>query len=421
MNILVIPSGTEVAHEIVRSLVGVKNINVYGANSVDSYTEIDKENITIGIPYINDNNFIPSIIEICKLNNITHIFPAHDDASLKLTKNQHQLNAKVVSSCYKTNEICRSKRKTYQLLKDIIRVPMIYDFRSQDLEFPLFSKPDTGQGSVGVKKIENIKDLDLVTDSDILCEYLPGNEYTVDCVTDSFGELIFAGARLRRSTRNGIAVETELVDDNEQFFTFAYSINKKLNLRGAWFFQVKEDKNGDLCLLEVATRIAGSMITNRFVGINFSELSILISNNIPVSVLQQNFKVKLFRNLAFQFQVDLKFDHIYTDFDDCLIFEDKVNSELVSFLYNELNNHKKITLITRHSGDLNKKLKELRLYALFDEIIHITNGDKKSNYILNANSIFIDDSFSERKDVSDSLGIPCFSVDMIRGLNCRTK
>ena len=35
-----------------------------------------------------------------------------------------------------------------------------------------------------------------------------------------------------------------------------------------------------------------------------------------------------------------------------------------------------------------------------------------------SDAIFIDDSFKERKDVSSKLGIPCFSVDMIRGLCC---
>ncbi|MEO0037347.1 MAG: hypothetical protein RIQ59_558, partial [Bacteroidota bacterium] len=36
-----------------------------------------------------------------------------------------------------------------------------------------------------------------------------------------------------------------------------------------------------------------------------------------------------------------------------------------------------------------------------------------SNYILNADSIFIDDSFAERKDVYDNLKIPVFGVDFL--------
>ena len=42
----------------------------------------------------------------------------------------------------------------------------------------------------------------------IVCEYLPGEEYTVDCFSDREHGLLFAGARVRRRTRNGISVNT---------------------------------------------------------------------------------------------------------------------------------------------------------------------------------------------------------------------
>ena len=81
-----------------------------------------------------------------------------------------------------------------------------------------------------------------------------------------------------------------------------------------------------------------------------------------------------------------------------------------------MNNKIRVTLLSRHLGDIYKQLERFRLTNLFDRIIHIGENNKKSDYIDNYNAIFIDDSFSERKDVYINCQIPVFSVDMIEVL-----
>jgi predicted ATP-grasp superfamily ATP-dependent carboligase len=416
LNILIVPSGTEIAHEIIRSLQDVKNITLFGANSVPSFSDLPQKNVKHGIPYIEEAGFITAIEETIIDYGITHVFPAHDSAAVKLSQYAESLSAKVISSSFETNEIARSKRKTYKKLSGIVNVPDFFEKNVTDLHFPLFAKPDIGQGSVGAKVIESQLEVEALGDNDLLCEFLPGDEFTVDCVTDSQGNLLYSQARLRCQMRNGIAIETQNVRDNEKFAAFASKINSTISFKGGWFFQVKKDINNELCLLEVSTRIAGSMITSRFNGINFAELSLLIAENIPVSVLDNKLDVKLYRNLSFQFQTSLAYQTIYTDFDDCLLLGNTINEDLIALLFNALNQQKKVVLITRHAGDLSKKLQELRITNIFDEIIHITNGEPKSKFIKDKNSIFIDDAFSERKEVSEILGIPCFAIDMIKGL-----
>ena len=70
-------------------------------------------------------------------------------------------------------------------------------------------------------------------------------------------------------------------------------------------------------------------------------------------------------------------------------------------------------MITRHRGDIHHLLLQLRLNVIFDEIIHLTNRERKSDFISADKSIFIDDSFSERKEVASALGIPTFDNSMI--------
>ena len=81
-----------------------------------------------------------------------------------------------------------------------------------------------------------------------MLEYLPGKEYTVDCFTNLSGKLIFARGRGRNRIKLGISVNTEPVDEseNKNFFELAEKINSQLHQKGGWFFQLKEDKNGEL-------------------------------------------------------------------------------------------------------------------------------------------------------------------------------
>jgi uncharacterized HAD superfamily protein len=96
-----------------------------------------------------------------------------------------------------------------------------------------------------------------------------------------------------------------------------------------------------------------------------------------------------------------------------------VNLEAVKFIFSARNRGIKIFLITKHKGNLFDSLKYYRLENLFDKIFHLKSEEKKVSYIVKnnyENSIFIDDSFSERKEVFHQLGISVFSIDTISSL-----
>ena len=93
-----------------------------------------------------------------------------------------------------------------------------------------------------------------------------------------------------------------------------------------------------------------------------------------------------------------------------------MNTDLVAFLYQCVNENIKLTLLTHHDKDIRESLKAIRLDELFDRIIHIDRSHSKSDYIDNEKSIFIDDSFAERMEVARNNKIPVFSVDMVNML-----
>ena len=420
-NILVFPCGSEIALELHRSLIHSKHFNLIGASSIDDHGRFVYDNYIGGVPFVTDENFITSIKEIVLKNDIKAIYPAMDLAITILKRNEDKLGCKIISSPLETVEICLSKSKTYNLLKDYVLTPLLYEYDNID-RFPVFMKPDVGYGSRGCVKIDNKQELAIQCnkqDHYLFCEYLIGDEYTVDCFTDRNRKLVCCLPRVRKRTQNGISVATIPVEESMvcEFTKIINKINEQIIFQGAWFAQFKRNEEGKLCLLEVASRYGGSSSLFRAVGVNFAQLSLFDAFDFDVDIIRNDYTIEMDRALDSRYKIDIKYDEVFVDFDDCLVIDsNKVNTNLISYLYQCINNGIKISLLTRHNGHIKDKLEQLRITRLFDRIIHVTKEDKKSSYIDNINSIFIDDSFAERKDVSSTCGIPVFSLDMIECL-----
>jgi len=419
-NILVFPCGTEIGLEIYRCFQGVKNVRLFGASSVDDHGRFVFKNYTGGLPSVYDKLlFLKAIIKVVKNNNIQYIYPAHDDALIILKKFEKKIGCKVISSPLKTCLIARSKSLTYKTLRNIVNVPMVYsslDFKN--IKFPVFLKPDASQGSRGVIKASNLHQLNFYLKECpelIILEYLPGDEFTIDCFTDFRSNLRYVGSRIRQRIRNGISVRTMPVKDTA-LEAMAEKINKKLKFRGAWFFQTKKDEHGKHKLLEIAPRIAGAMGINRAMGVNLALLGYYDCKKIKVEIYNQEFSVIFDRALYNAFSLKIRYSHVYIDFDDCLIIDKKLNSKLIYFLAQCRNRGVKIYVLSRHIKDLNHSLAEYGIAGLIDNVISIIDQSPKSKYIKHKNSIFIDDSYKERAEVLLNKNIPVFALDAIESL-----
>ena len=427
-NILVFPCGSEIALEVYRAVNHSTHFNLIGANSIEDHGQFVFENYIGGLPFITAPDFLEKFRQIIRENNIDAIYPAMDTVIELLKSNEDFFGCKVVSSPIETTQICLSKSKTYKVLEDVVKVPRTYtanELVKAGGMFPVFAKPDIGYGSRGAKKISSIEDLKAhlaLYPSCILSEFLPGKEYTVDCFSSNNGNLLFAAARERCRIMNGISVNTKPVKENaEEFMDFAQKINETIKFQGAWFYQVKRDANGNLTLLEVASRFGGSSSLFRAQGINFALMSLFDAFDIPVSILRNGYDVVMDRALDNKYKLDLKYSEVFVDFDDCIYLEKKfVNDALMAFLYRCVNKGIKVTLLSRHDdeklGKLDELLDKLRIRQVFDRIIHLNPIQKKIDFIDNTDSIFIDDSFTERKAVADKFNIPVFSLDMIEAL-----
>lgn len=418
-NILVFPCGSEIALDIHSSVEYSTHFNLIGASSIDDHGKFVYENYIPDVPFVTDPAFIPFMANIVQEYNIDAIYPAMDLVITILKENEYKLGCKVIAPIAETTKISLSKDLTYERLKGIINIPRTYNDTVIDAnEFPVFVKPKIGYGAKGTKRIDNQEELDTFIEGKtnlLILEYLPGEEYTVDCFTDKDGNLLYSAARKRNRIKDGISVNTFFVENQKEFAEIASKINASIIFRGAWFFQVKRDKNGSLCLLEIASRLGGSSLLSRAVGVNFALLTLFDAFGYKVSVFKNDYSVELDRALENRYKTSLTFDSVYCDYDDCLILDKtKVNHRLVSFLYKCINENKQIYLLSKHEGsNLYEELRYFRLLQIFDEIIHLDKDEDKAKFIKSSNPIFIDDSNSERFNIKSKLNIPVFSPDMI--------
>jgi len=434
-NVLVFPCGSEIGLEIHNALKYSKDFELFGGSSVDDHGKYVYKNYIDGIPFIDDDGLLDYLNKVIDENDIDLIYPAHDDVVLRLSQLRNDLDAEIITADDETCDICRSKKKTYEYFKGESFTPKTYDINLDELEdlenndnkaeiiskydFPIFLKPDIGQGSKGVAIANNISDLKhhIGENPDLIAvEYLPQEEYTVDCFSNN-GELLYCEMRERIRVKDGISVNAITIETDEEVKEIAKVINSKMAFKGAWFFQVKKDRNGNYKLLEIAPRIAGTMALHRNTGVNFPLLTLYTHLGIDVSIISNNNKLTIDRALTNRFNYEIDYDKVYLDFDDTVFVKGKINTYLMMFLYQCVNENKEIILITKHIKDIKETLKELKIdINLFDKIISLEKTDEKYKYFDNAKSIFIDDSFSERYEISNKLNIPVFDLDSVESL-----
>ena len=415
-NVLIFPCGSEIGLDIFHSLKYSIHFHLIGASSVDDHGKFLYEDYISGLPYANSPEFIPALKKIVQERKIDAVYPTMDSVITILKENEAELGVKVVAPPVETTQICLSKELTYKVLESVVRLPKSYSLNSVDT-FPVFVKPKVGYGAIGTRLVHDAQALEAYMSEHpdyMILEYLPGEEYTVDCFTDRHGRLLYSAGRGRRRIKSGVSVNTAFEPDQQQFRSIAEKINSTMSLRGAWFFQVKRNCDGELTLMEVAARLGGSSLLSKAVGVNFPMLSLFDAFDYDVTVSVNDYYVELDRALSSVYKTDLSYGCVYVDYDDCLVLEKtRVNVQLVAFLYDCVNRGIKVTLLSRHAGDLELALKKHRLDVLFDQVIHIKDKTPKSTFIKENDAIFIDDSWAERNDVRSVLGIPVFSPDMV--------
>ena len=422
IRIMVFPCGSEVGLELHRALKDIRFIDLWGASSVDDHGRWVYKQYIGDIPFATDPACLETLNRYIDEKHIDFIFPALDSVMALLSRHRDRLHAPLLTSADETVQICRDKARTYSCLAGCGFLPRVFASPDEVTQFPVIIKPAESQGAQGFMVLENAAQLQYElknrTAAQVVCEYLDGEEYTVDCFTDRHGALRYVACRTRQRVKNGISVHSVLLPPDARVREIAAELNRRLAFRGVWFFQLKKGAKGDYLLLECATRGAGAMCVERAAGVNLPLLTVFDALDMDVEIFAQTDRVEVDRALYNVFCVGVDFDEVYLDFDDTVIVHDRVNFTVLRFIYQCVEKHIPITLLTRHETDV---LDDLAAYhiapTLFDRIVCLPRSARKIDHITpSKKALFIDDSFAERKSMQEAFGVHTWGVDAVEAL-----
>lgn len=205
--------------------LGIKS-NLIGVDIDDLAPALRFVDKSYRVPRILSENFIPTIIEICKKERIAIIIPTLDTELILYAENkeliERESGAKVMVSDLKTISIIRNKIETYNYLKEKgISVPKLItdrEINNKEYNLPLFIKPLDGSSSINNFKINTENELKFFkdyVDNPIIQEFADGQEYCVDIFSDFDGNVITVVPKIRLAHRGGEITKAKVVKDRE--------------------------------------------------------------------------------------------------------------------------------------------------------------------------------------------------------------
>ena len=222
-------------------------------------------------PAVRKEEFINELESIVEEENIDYVIPTVDEEIEVLTSYNIKYREKFILHPKETVSIALNKLKTYDFLKN--KIPEIipeYSIDPNNVKSDIVvKKPIKGRGSrdISIGKKNDFKR----EEGYFFVEYLPGNEWTVDAISDKNGQLVIAVPRIRLKTRCGISVIGKIVM-NKKIISYVEEIVNNLKLTGSFNIQFKEDKNKEAKLQEINIRFSGGLDITAAAGVNLPEI-----------------------------------------------------------------------------------------------------------------------------------------------------
>jgi len=222
--------------------------------------------------------FLPAIMQVCKHEKINVILPVHSNAILVLSEFQDKFREIGLNMCLSKPEtylITEDKVSCGNILKKLgFNVPKVYD---KEVKFPAIIKPRTGSGSKGTHKLENQKDLDYYKkEGSFISEFIEGQEYVVDGVSDLKGKVIACLPRIRIEAKGGICTKAQTIKDKDLEQT-AKKIAETLKMVGAWNIQFIKNKKR-IVVIDVNNRLpSGGTPLDVASGLNIPDIMVRLA------------------------------------------------------------------------------------------------------------------------------------------------
>jgi len=239
--------------------------------------------IRYAVPRCTDQNFIPSLLNICRQEGVALIVPTIDTelpALAEASKVFGNVGTRVIVSSLHVVSIARDKLQTARLFSNA-QVPVPRTVRLKELlseplgwQWPIVLKPVGGSSSVGLQiahTIDEARRTGTTRDDYIAQELLVGREYTVNVFFDKNGQLKCVIPHWRIETRSG-----EVSKGRTERVPVLVEIAQKIagalpGARGALCFQAILTSDGRVGVFELNARFGGGYPLAHRAGARFAQ------------------------------------------------------------------------------------------------------------------------------------------------------
>lgn len=241
------------------------------------------------VPAGKADGFVDAVLQLCRELSVDVLFPTVDVELPLIAQRRAEFAAagvRVASPELATLDVCLDKYQLARRCQQVVPVPrteLLGPAAAEGRQFPVIVKPRRGAGSRGIHLVRTREQLlALGTDQDQLVQdYLPGDEFSVDVLCDLQGSVIAAVPRSRDRVDSGVAVAGRTVRDPE-LEGAARAVAAAIGLTTVANVQLRRDPDGRAALLEVNPRFPGSMPLTVAAGVDMPSLTLDLVLGVPV-------------------------------------------------------------------------------------------------------------------------------------------
>lgn len=252
------------------------DVNIIGCDITEYTAGRMLVNRFFKIPRFNSKDLLPTLLEICHKEKVDIMIPIFEPELLIISENRKLFEgAKIVLPDKEVVRLCLNKEQTLRFFAEN-NIPTCKLYNAEeigDITFPVFLKPKGGDSSRGIMILHNLDELRIhySQKDDLLCEFLDGEEFTIDIYCQRRGEVTCLLARKRLEITDGMAVRAETYQDS-RLFDYCKRIMASLKYEGVCCVQCIYDN--DYRFFEINPRFGGS-----------SNLTLEAGYNIPLYIL----------------------------------------------------------------------------------------------------------------------------------------
>ena len=199
------------------------SLTVIGVDISDSAPALFFCDIAKKIVRINDAQYIPQLLEICKKDMVDCLIPTIDTDLLLLAENKtlfETVGTKVLISKAEKIKLCRDKKITSNYFISLgLNAPIAVEaVERYNSGYPAFIKPKDGSSSINAYKVTNEEELKVYAKkigNYVIQPFIAGKEYTIDIFCDYEGNPVYITPRERLVVRSGEVLKTRICQDNK--------------------------------------------------------------------------------------------------------------------------------------------------------------------------------------------------------------